>query len=120
MEVIIGCGMLAGIWIAHRDAKRRGQDPEMYTDLALYGIICSIIGARLYYVIFSWDYYKDNLLEILNLRGGGLAIYGGVLAAALTLFVFTRVRKVSIFFTGGYRRSRSDHRADDRSVGKLL
>jgi phosphatidylglycerol:prolipoprotein diacylglycerol transferase len=93
--IIIGCGMLAGIWIAHRDAKRRGQDPEMYTDLALYGIICSIIGARLYYVIFSWDYYKDNLLEILNLRGGGLAIYGGVLAAVLTLFVFTRVRKVS-------------------------
>ena len=67
--IIIGIGMLAGLWIAQSDAKRRGQDPELYLDFALYAIICSIIGARLYYVIFEWDYYKNNVLQIFNTRG---------------------------------------------------
>ena len=95
--IIIGIGMLAGIWIAQSDAKRRGQDPELYLDFALYAIICSIIGARIYYVIFEWDYYKENLLQIFNLRAGGLAIYGGVIAGAITMIVYTRVKKVSFF-----------------------
>ena len=93
--IIIGIGMLAGIWVAQSDAKRRGQDPDIYLEFALYAIIFSIIGARLYYVIFSWDNYKDDLLQIFNLRAGGLAIYGGVIGAVLTLIVFTRVRKLS-------------------------
>lgn len=95
--IIIGIGMLAGMAVAFSAAKRRGQDPDMYLDFALYAIIFSIIGARLYYVIFEWDMYKDNLLQILNLRAGGLAIYGGVIGAVLTLLVFTRIKKVSFF-----------------------
>lgn len=95
--IIIGIGMLAGMAVAFSDAKRRGQDLDMYLDFALYAIIFSIIGARLYYVIFEWDMYKDNLLQILNLRAGGLAIYGGVIGAVLTLLVFTRIKKVSFF-----------------------
>lgn len=93
--IIIGCGMLAGLCVAQADAKRRGQNPEIYLDFALYGIIFSIMGARIYYVIFQWDSYKDNILQVFNLRAGGLAIYGGVIAAVLTLTVFCRVRKVS-------------------------
>lgn len=95
--IIIGIGMLAGMWVAMRDARRRGQDADLYMDFALYAIIFSIIGARAYYVIFDWDNYKDNLIQIFNLRAGGLAIYGGVIGAALTLFVFTRVKKQSFF-----------------------
>ena len=95
--IIIGIGMLAGLWIAQSDAKRRGQDPELYLDFALYAIICSIIGARLYYVIFEWDYYKNNVLQIFNLRAGGLAIYGGVIAGTITMIVYTRMKKVSFF-----------------------
>lgn len=95
--VIIGLGMLAGMAVACSDAKRRGQNPDLYLDFALYAIIFSIIGARTYYVIFEWDNYKDNLLEIFNLRAGGLAIYGGVIGAVLTLLVFTRIRKQSFF-----------------------
>lgn len=95
--IIIGIGMLTGIWVAQNDAKRRGQDPDIYLDFALYGIIFAITGARLYYVIFEWDMYKDNLLQIFNLRAGGLAIYGGVIGAVLTLIVFTRKRMVSFF-----------------------
>ena len=93
--IIIGLGMLAGMWIAMDDAKRRGQDPDLYLDFALYAIIFSIIGARLYYVIFDWQLYKDNPIQILNLRAGGLAIYGGVIGAVLTLIVYTRVKKQS-------------------------
>lgn len=95
--IIIGCGMLAGIWLAQKDAKRRGQDPELYLDYALYGIICAIIGARTYYVVFEWDAYKNDLLQIFNLRAGGLAIYGGVIGAVLSLIVFARWRKQSFF-----------------------
>lgn len=95
--IIIGLGMLAGIWVAQSDAKRRGQNPEIYLDFALYGIIFSIIGARIYYVIFEWDYYKEDILQIFNLRAGGLAIFGGVIAGVLTLIVFTKTRNISFF-----------------------
>lgn len=95
--IIIGLGMLAGLQLAMSDAKRRGQDPDLYLDFAIYAICFAVIGARLYYVIFSWDSYKNNLLEILNLRGGGLAIYGAVIAAVLTLIVYSRIKKQSFF-----------------------
>ena len=93
--LIIGLGILTGILIAAAEAKRTGQDPETYYDLAIYAVICSIIGARAYYVIFSWDMYKGNLKSILNLRQGGLAIYGGVIAAVITVIVFAKVKKLS-------------------------
>ncbi|WP_073106074.1 prolipoprotein diacylglyceryl transferase [Hespellia stercorisuis] len=93
--MIIGCGMLLGFYMASREAKRTRQDPEMYFDLGIIGIICGIIGARIYYVIFSWDTYKDDLLSIFNTRGGGLAIYGGVIAAVITVLVFAHVKKLS-------------------------
>lgn len=95
--IIIGIGMAAGLMVAMSDAKRRGQDPDVYVDFVLYAIIFSIIGARLYYVIFDWDYYKNDLWQIFNLRGGGLAIYGGVIGGILTLLVFTKKRKISFF-----------------------
>ena len=95
--IIIGIGMMAGIVVALLEAKRTKQNTDQYIDLAIFGIISAIIGARLYYVIFEWDMYKDNLLQIFNLRAGGLAIYGGVIGAVLTLIVFTRKRKLSFF-----------------------
>ena len=95
--IIIGVGMLAGFYIATSDAKRRGENVENYSDMALYGIVFAILGARLYYVIFRWDYYGKYPLEMLNIRGGGLAIYGGVIAAVLTLIIFTKKRNLSFF-----------------------
>jgi len=70
--------------------KKTGQSTDTYFDLAMAAIICSIVGARIYYVVFRWDYYKDDLLSILNLRQGGLAIYGGVIAAIITTFIFCK------------------------------
>lgn len=93
--IIIGIGILAGILMAVHEAKRTKQDPETYYDLAIYAIVFSIMGARLYYVVFSWESYKDNLLSIFNLRQGGLAIYGGVIAAVITVYVFSRIKKIS-------------------------
>ena len=54
-----------------------------------------MIGARIYYVAFAWDYYKDNLLSVFNIRQGGLAIYGGVLAGILTVYIMCRIKKIS-------------------------
>ncbi|MDE6203446.1 MAG: prolipoprotein diacylglyceryl transferase, partial [Lachnospiraceae bacterium] len=82
--VIIGIGVLAGILMAEKVAKMSGQDSDMYWDFAIYAVIFSIIGARIYYVIFAFDQYKNNLLGIFNIRQGGLAIYGGVIAAFTT------------------------------------
>ncbi len=93
--IIIGCGMFIGLLIALAEAKRTGQNQEDYLDFAIIAIIFSIIGARLYYVIFSWDVYKEDLLSIFNVREGGLAIYGGVITAIITTFVFARVKKLS-------------------------
>lgn len=93
--LIIGIGMVCGILLAQSDAKRRGMDPELILDFALIGMVFAIIGARLYYVIFQWDYYRDHLTEIVNLRKGGLAIYGGIIAAVITLYVFCKKKKVS-------------------------
>jgi phosphatidylglycerol:prolipoprotein diacylglycerol transferase len=64
-------------------------------DVAMYGIVFGVIGARIYYVAFSWDMYKDDLKSILNLREGGLAIYGGVIAAIITVIVFCKCKKLS-------------------------
>lgn len=93
--IVITLGMIAGYLIVAWMAKRTKQDPEMYLDLALWGIVISVVCARLYYVAFAWDEFKDHPLSILNLRTGGLAIYGGVLGAMVTTLIFCRVRKVS-------------------------
>lgn len=95
--MIIAFGMLMGIVVARAEARKTHQDPELYLDLAIYAIIFSVIGARLYYVAFSWDMYKNNLISILYTRQGGLAIYGGVIAAILTTYIFARVKKVNFY-----------------------
>ncbi len=98
--VIIGLGFLVALLIISRVAKWSDQNPDDYWDLAIYIIIFSIVGARLYYVIFAWDYYKDDLLSIFNTRNGGLAIYGGVIAGFTTLFIYTRIKKKNFFLLG--------------------
>lgn len=93
--IIIGLGVIAGILMATHIAKKTNQNPDVYYDLAIYAVIFSVIGARMYYVIFSWEYYKNDLLSIFNLREGGLAIYGGVIAAVITVFIYSKIKKVS-------------------------
>lgn len=91
--VIIAAGVIAGISIVAHLAKKTGQNPDDYWDFAIYGVLFGLVGARIYYVAFEWDSYKNNLLQIFHVRGGGLAIYGGVIAAFITLFVWCRIKK---------------------------
>lgn len=93
--VIIGIGVLCGVLMAAHVAKKENLDPDLIWDFAIYAIIFSIIGARIYYVVFQWDMYKNNLIGILNLRNGGLAIYGAVIAAFTTMWVYCKVKKCS-------------------------
>lgn len=93
--VIIGTGVILGLLLALREAKRTNQNPEDYIDFLLYALIAALIGARLYYVIFSWDNYKNNLIKIFAFREGGLAIYGGVLASIAVAWFFTKKRNIS-------------------------
>ena len=93
--VIIAVGVLAGVLMAAEMAKREKVDPDVIWDFAIYAIIFSIVGARVYYVVFSWDRYRDDLLGVFNLRNGGLAIYGAVIAAFLTLWIYCRLKKQS-------------------------
>ena len=94
--VIIGIGMLLSLMLIAKVAKKSGQNPDYYWDMALVTIITGVVGARLYYVVFSWDSYKDDLLSILNLRQGGLAIYGGIIGGALAIMAYTKYKKYSI------------------------
>ena len=94
--LIIALGMVFGYLLVSWQAKRTGQDPEVYLDLALIGVPIAIIGARVYYVIFRWDEFKNNLLLILNLRNGGLGIYGGILAGIVVAVIFCKYKKIKL------------------------
>ena len=95
--IIIGCAILIGFMIATSEAKRTRQNPDDYLDMGIIGVIAGIVGARAFYVIFSWDMYKNDFLDIFNLREGGLAIYGGVIGAVIAVFVLARVKRLSPF-----------------------
>jgi len=95
--IIIALGIIAGAALAYSEASRTGQDVDKYIDYTIFGLIGAILGARIYYVAFEWDYYKDNLAEIFNLRGGGLAIYGAIIGAIIVLIIFSKIKKVRFF-----------------------
>lgn len=90
--IIIATAMFVGFYINSKEGKRLGQPDDLWWDFIFYGVISAVIGARIYYVIFSWDQYKDHPLQVFNIRGGGLAIYGGVIGAVIALFVFSRIK----------------------------
>lgn len=95
--IIIAIGIVAGILITLYEAKRTGQDPNIYIDFAMYAIILCILGARIYYVAFEWGQYKDDLIQIINIRNGGLAIYGAIITAVITCIVYSKIKKISFW-----------------------
>ena len=90
--VCIAAGMLLGLLAASRRARETGQSEDAYTDLFIFLMVFGVIGARIYYVAFAFDSYKDHLIDIFNLRQGGLAIYGGIIAGVITILVFSRIK----------------------------
>ncbi|MBQ8956807.1 MAG: prolipoprotein diacylglyceryl transferase [Lachnospiraceae bacterium] len=91
--VVIAIGMLLGVRIALHDRKSRGLSEDPIWDMALIGIPSGIVGARIYYIIFAWDFYKDDPIQVFNIRQGGLAIYGGVIGAFIAIFIYSRVKR---------------------------
>ncbi|MBO6148821.1 MAG: prolipoprotein diacylglyceryl transferase [Lachnospiraceae bacterium] len=90
---IISFGMLLCVLLAAYDRRSRGLKEETLWDIAFFGIVFGIIGARIYYVIFAFEQYKNDPLSIFNLRQGGLAIYGGVIGGFLTSYIMCRIKK---------------------------
>lgn len=95
--IIISFALLLGTVLSIREAKRQGIDEDFMLDLYIRVIPAAIIGARLYYIIFSWEYYLDNLLMIFSTRSGGLAIHGGVLGGLLLAYLYSKKHKVSFW-----------------------
>ncbi len=94
-----GCVIALGMFVAFQfimaEARRKGMPQEDAQDMFIGAILCGIVGARIYYVAFSWDAYKDDWLSILNIRGGGLAIYGGIIGGTLAVFCICLRKKRS-------------------------
>ncbi|MBK5461343.1 prolipoprotein diacylglyceryl transferase [Peribacillus sp. TH27] len=95
--LIIGFGVLLGLIIALRESERRGLDKEIFTDMILFAVPIAIISARIYYVIFQWEYYSQNPGDIIKIWNGGIAIHGALIGSVLTAMVFAKVKKVSFW-----------------------
>lgn len=95
--LIIGFGVLLGLIIALRESERRCLDKEIFTDLILFAVPIAIISARIYYVIFQWEYYSQNPGDIIKIWNGGIAIHGALIGSVLTAIVFAKVKKVSFW-----------------------
>jgi len=94
--IIIALAMIAALFIVFREVKKSGQSEDEYMDIYILAIFFGIIGARLYYVIFNWKEYKDDIVSVFYLRNGGLAIYGGIILAALAVIIYCKVKKADI------------------------
>jgi phosphatidylglycerol:prolipoprotein diacylglycerol transferase len=94
--LLIATGVLLGTTLAHREALRRGLDPDKLLNAIVIAVLTALVGARLYYVLFNWDYYGTNLRKIPALWEGGLAIHGGLIAGALATIVYCRRAGLSL------------------------
>lgn len=93
--VIIVTGIILALYLAQKEAERRGLGDSIIYDIALLIIPVAVVGARLWYVIFEWDRYQGDLSKTLNLREGGLAIQGGILAALIVGYIYCKVKDYS-------------------------
>ena len=93
--LLIGVGFLLAIAMAYYRAPKFGIDQDFVLTIAIAIIPAAIVGARLYYVIFSWDIFKDDLMKIFDIRGGGLAIHGGLILSLIVAYILCRRRKVN-------------------------
>lgn len=94
--IIIGVGILLAYIFALKTCKKHNLTQDNVTDILLYGLPSSIIAARLYYVVFEFDSFK-NFWDIFKIWNGGIAIYGAIIGAVISTFVYCKIKKVNIF-----------------------
>ena len=92
--IIIACAFLLAIGYILKRARTFGVDPDRALDVVIGGVIGGVVGARLYYVAFTWENYAANPLDIFNIREGGLAIYGGIIGGLIVVIIMCRLRRV--------------------------
>ncbi|MCF6093044.1 prolipoprotein diacylglyceryl transferase [Microaerobacter geothermalis] len=97
LGVMIALAALVGMWMITRTAKKEGINPDYMVDLTVYAMIGGIIGARLWYVVFMWQNYVDNPIEIFMVWMGGLAIQGGILGGAIAGIWYARKRDLPVW-----------------------
>ncbi|GAA0105658.1 prolipoprotein diacylglyceryl transferase [Paraclostridium sordellii] len=95
--ILMAIGMILGTLIALKEAKRVGIKEDNILDLAIIAIPVGLICARLYYVIFNWEYYSSNPSQVFNFRGGGMAIHGALIGGVLAGYLFSRYKKINFF-----------------------
>lgn len=95
--MILATAFFVAVLLGMRRSRKEGLKPEDVIDLVIFAAPVAIIFARLYYVIFEWDMYKDNLLDIFNTRKGGIAIYGAIIGAVLTAYFVAKYKKIKPF-----------------------
>ncbi len=95
--LIILTGFSLAVWFCTKSAKKRSVNPDNIIDIALYGLVSALICARAYYVIFDFDSFRDNLLDIFKVWEGGLAIYGALIGAVISTFIYCSVKKLNFF-----------------------
>ena len=93
--ILIATGIVLGIVISQYNCKWRDADFDNLLNIVLLSLPFGIVGARLYYVIFEFDHYRNNIIEAINIRNGGLAIHGGLIFALGTALIYTKVKKLS-------------------------
>ena len=93
--VIIGMAVLIALYLSIKEGERRCIQEDNFYDFLIVALPVAIICARIYYVVFEWNYYASNPAEIIRIWDGGIAIYGGLIGAVLTLIIFCRVKKLS-------------------------
>lgn len=94
--LIIASGIILAYLYCILEGKRQKINTDIFSDILLVGIPSGVIGARLYYVIFNWEHYSGNLLKIFNLREGGIAIYGAVIACVTAVYFYLRYKKENV------------------------
>lgn len=95
--ILMATGMILGTYLALKEAKRVGILEDDVLNLAIFAIPAGVLGARLYYVIFNWGFYSQNPSQILNFRGGGMAIHGALIGGILAGLIYTRLKKINFF-----------------------
>lgn len=95
--LIIGVGIALALILVIRESEKRGLDKEIFPDLLVWAIPIAIVSARIYYVIFQWEFYSQNPGEILKIWEGGIAIHGALIGSVITTIVFARKRNISFW-----------------------
>ncbi len=95
--LILLTGILVALTVGIREAKRTGEDPEHVYNMVLWALPIAIICARLYYVVFSFSAYRENLWSVFYIWEGGIAIYGGIIGALLTVLIYCKKHKLSLW-----------------------